>query len=143
MDEPDIQLDALSIWVRGREFPEATNSWDENWLTLRAQLRTAQSSVTVEGPILMNTDFERFRDQLAAMYKSLQGEALLSGYEPNLKVTLTAGSLGHIGGEVEITPDHLSEHHRYDIGIGDQTFLPPLIAACDGIIQRYPVLNRL
>lgn len=141
MSEPDIKLDELSIWVRGRQFPQATDFYDANWLVLSARVQRGQTSVTTEGAILMTTDFERFRGQLATMYDNLTGEAELSGYEPNLKVTLAAGRLGHIGGRVEITPDHLGERHRFEMNGWDQTYLPKLIASCEAILARFPVLN--
>lgn len=141
MTEPDIQLDELTIWVRGRQFPHASEFFDANWLVLRATMDRGQTSVTAEGAILMTTDFERFRTELVAMNNTLTGEATLSGYEPNLKVVLRADRLGHIGGQVEITPDHMAERHRFDIGGWDQTYLPTLIASCDAIMERYPVLN--
>lgn len=140
MSEPDLKFEGLSLWVRGRATPDASDYWDGNWLTVRATMQVGQSSVTTEGPILMTTDFERFRGDLARMHETLTGEASLSGYEPNLKVTLRASSLGQIGGEVEITPDYASEFHRFDVGL-DQTHLPPLIAACEKIVERFPVIG--
>lgn len=141
MSEPDLKLGGLSLWVRDRAMSDASDYWSCNWLTVRATMQVGQSSVTTEGPILMTADFERFRSGLAHMHESLRGEASLSGYEPNLKVTLRAGSLGHIGGEVEITPDQLSEFHRFDVGF-DQSYLPPLISACEAIVERFPVIGE-
>ncbi|WP_129793083.1 hypothetical protein [Sphingosinicella sp. CPCC 101087] len=140
MREPDIRLDGLSIWVHGREFPGTADYWDGNWLRLRATMRTSGASVTAEGAILMTTDFERFRDELVAMHDTLKGQASLSGFEPELKVTLTAGRVGEIGGEVEITPDQLNQFHRFAIGL-DQSYLPSLITSCDALIERYPVVG--
>ena len=142
MSEPDIQLDGLSIWVRARPYPDATEFHDANWLVVRATMQRGETFVSTEGPILMTTDFERFRTGVAAMYDSLSGEAELSGYEPNLKVKLDAGPLGHIDGRVEITPDHTCERHLFDVGGWDQTYLPRLIASCDAIMRRFPVLYR-
>jgi hypothetical protein len=121
--------------------PDASDYWDGNWLTVRATMHVGQSSVITEGPILMTTDFDRFRSELEKMHETLGGEASLSGYEPNLKVTLRASSLGQISGEVEITPDQLSEFHRFDIGF-DQSYLPPLITACEAIVERFPVIGE-
>jgi hypothetical protein len=139
--DPDLVLDGLSIWVLDREFPEATNGWDEEWLSVRATMRGIGSSVTTEGMILMTTDFKRFRDQLATLHAAMGGEACLSGYEPNLKVTLSADKRGGVPGQIEITADHLSESHRFEIGI-DQSYLPALVASCDAILERFPVIGR-
>ena len=142
MDAPNFKLDGLSIWIRDREFPEAQDFYDGNWLNLRATVRSEHASVTTEGAILMTSDFERFRDQLVAMHKSVSGEASLSGYEPNLSVSLKASQLGHISGQIEITHDHLNERHRFEVIGLDQTYLPELIASCDAILERHPVMNR-
>ena len=142
MSEPDIQLDGLSVWVRRREFPDATDFHDANWLVVRATMLRGETSVSTEGAILMTTDFERFRAGLAAMYDSLGGEAELSGYEPNLKVKLDVGRLGHVSGRVEITPNDLGERHWFEMDGWDQTYLPKLIGSCDAILTRFPVVDR-
>lgn len=140
MSQPDLQFSGLSVWVRKREFPDATDYWDSNWLVVRIIMQSAQASVATEGAILMTTDFVAFRNQLVAMNEAVAGEAFLSGLEPNIKVTLSADTLGHISGQIEITPDHLTEFHRFEIGM-DQTYLPALIASCDAILERFPVVN--
>lgn len=104
-------------------------------------MRGKGSSVTTQGAILMTTDFQRFRDQLAAMYATLAGEASLSGYEPNLRLVLTAHPGGAVSGEIEITADHLAESHRFEIGI-DQSYLPAIVASCDGILERFPLIGN-
>jgi len=139
--DPDFVLAGLSIWVLERGFPEASNWWDEEWLSVRATMRGAGSSVTTEGALLMTTDFKRFQNQLAIMHAQLAGEASLSGYEPNLKIILRADELGRVLGEIEITADHLSESHRFEFGL-DQSYLPALIASCDAILDRFPVIGR-
>ena len=141
VNDPDLKLDGLSIWVRGRQFPDASDYYDGNSLITIATMQVGQSSVTTEGAILMTSDFERFRNELAAMHETLTGEALLSGYEPNLKVLLRADRLGHINGKVEITPDQMSEFHRFDVDF-DQTYLPALLTSCEAIMQRFPVVGR-
>ena len=105
MSEPDLKFGGLSIWVQGRAMPEVSDYWDGNWLKVRATMQVGKSSVTTEGSILMTTDFARFHNELAQVHESLAGEASLSSYEPNLKVTLRANSLGQIDGEVEIFTD--------------------------------------
>lgn len=89
----------------------------------------------------MTGDFARFRDELIRFHRTLSGEASLSGYEPNLKVKLTADVQGHVFGDIEITPDDLTQGHHFEIGF-DQSYLPALIASCDALIERYPVIGR-
>lgn len=137
MDEPDFSLGGLSIWVEGRHIPDAAHYLDRNWLQVRATMRSAQASVTTDGPILLTKDFDRFRAELVAMNETLTGSATLWSYEPNLKVTLSTDGL--VGGKVEITPDQLSESHWFCVEGFDQTGLPEIIASPDALMERFPV----
>ena len=138
--EPDLCLGGLSLWVDGRQFPDATDYDDGNWLNVRARMAAPGATVGCEGAILMTTDIDRFRSQLVSLRAALAGEAILAGYEPELKVTLKMQRLGQIEGEVEITPDHLNQFHRVRLDV-DQSYLPALIASCDAILDRFPIFG--
>jgi hypothetical protein len=58
--------------------------------------------------------------------------------EPELTVKLTAEGLGHMTMIVAITPDHLSQTHRFTFTI-DQSYLPPVIDSCRTLLHQYPV----
>ena len=141
MNEPDLHSGGLSIWVQDRAVPKSNDYFDGNWLVIRAVARVGRSSVTAEGAILMTADFARFGDQLRAMQTTLTGEAILDSYEPNLKLVLSARTLGHVSWKLEITPDHLNEHHSFEDAF-DQTYIKPLIDACDDILRRFPVVGH-
>lgn len=104
-------------------------------------MQVGQSSVTVEGSIVETIDFKQFRKELAEMHGKLAGEASLSGYEPFLNIALHADRLGHIKGKIEITPDPSKEYHRFEVSL-DQSYLPALIASCDAISGRFPVIGQ-
>ena len=97
------------------------------------------ATVKCVGAILMTTNFEGFRDQLRTLYNDLEGTAELAGFEPDLKLTLSGKGLGRIDAEVEITPDHLSQLHRFDFEL-DQSYLPDILSALDRLLEKYPVL---
>jgi hypothetical protein len=61
--------------------------------------------------------------------------------EPELAVSLTAERRGHMTMVVAITPDHLSQTHRFTFTL-DQTFLPPVVDSCRTILQQYPVKGQ-
>jgi hypothetical protein len=69
------------------------------------------------------------------------GEAILPCMEPALAVKLTAELLGHMTMVVDITPDHLSQVHRFTLVI-DQSYLPPVIDSCRTILRQYPVMGQ-
>jgi hypothetical protein len=100
----------------------------------------SDARVKCDGPILMTTDIKQFRDQLTVMVDTLAGEATLMGLEPELNVVLKMQKRGHVEGVIEITPDHLNQHHRFTVE-ADQSYLPALVLSCDAILERFPVIN--
>ena len=88
----------------------------------------------------MTTDIKQFRDELGKMAETLKGTAALEPLEPELKITFEIQSRGQIEATVEITPDHLTQRHRFVVH-ADQSYLPGLIASCDDILTRFPVAN--
>jgi hypothetical protein len=139
-DEPDLQFCGLSLWIDSRQFPDANDFWDSNWLTIRAIMKDVGACVTCGGPILRTNEIERFRNELAVLHASLNGEAILKSLEPGVIVSVKMESLGHAEVLIEITPDHLNQQHRFFAGT-DQSYLPGLIASCDTILSRFPVIN--
>lgn len=94
--------------------------------------------VRVQGPILTVSEVEGLLAGCIAMHETLSGKASLDCMEPNLSVVMEiVGSSGHIRLTVEITPDNVSEEHKYCEEI-DQSFLPAIIDGCQGVLQRYP-----
>jgi hypothetical protein len=136
--DPDFQIGNLKIWVASREFPDAEDYWDGNWIYATATYTTAQSSVTVEGPFIHLGDIHQFRTECVQLLNNLSGTAHLAPLEPNLKVTLTGNGRGQLELEVNITPDHLFESHTFRDRL-DQTYLPKFIAAASDILKRCPV----
>jgi len=136
--EPDLRIGGLSLWVAGRQFPDASDYWDGNWLVIRARMEAPGATVQCEGPILTASDVERFRNELAVASATLAGEATLAGLEPELTVRLQVQRLGQVKVEVEITPEHLSQLHRFTVDL-DQSYLPAVISSCDAVLDRFPV----
>ena len=84
LDEPALNFCGLSLWIDQRQFPDALDFWDGNWLMARARMEAIGARVECKWPILMTTDIMQFRDQLSAMAVSLAGEATLKSLEPGL-----------------------------------------------------------
>ena len=139
-DDPSLRIAGLSIWIDNRQFPGASDYYDGNWLNMRARMEAPGATVKCGGSILMTTDVDQFRKELESLSATLTGEATLSSFEPELKVTLRGQQLGHIEAEVEIAPDHLSQFHRFTLDL-DQSYLPALITGCEAILERFPVVG--
>jgi len=134
-----IEIGALRIWVHGYQFPDLTDYWDGNWLRCTAHCSESGASVRVTGSILDTVSFVRFGRELAEVYKQLEGQATLASHEPELKAEVRAiGRKGDVEIVVEITPDHMTQVHRFTLTI-DQSFLPGMIRQCNQLLDRYPV----
>jgi hypothetical protein len=135
----DLEVAGFQLWIHGRQFPEATDPDDGNWLRVTAHCGAGGASVWVEGPILMTSDLRLFAERCEALYHGRAAEASLSPLEPNLEVRLhVADRVGHIQMTVNITPDHLNQKHELQFEI-DQSYLPGVTAQCRTIIEQYPV----
>src|SRR5256885_7728040 len=107
---PEIKLAGLQIWVHGRQYPNATDYWDGNWLRITAHCGTHGADVWTTGAILNLPAVVSWLAELEHLNHSLTGSARLVPLEPELSGKLTAGELGHISMEVVIYPAHPPEH---------------------------------
>jgi hypothetical protein len=135
--EPDLQLAGLSIWVLGRQFPDANDYWDGNWLNVQVRVEALEASVQVRGPVIHAREFASFLVELELLDRTLTGEASLTCLEPNLDIKIR-GRLGQATATIKITPDHLSQSHQFSFSF-DQTYFKSLIAACRRILAKYPI----
>ncbi|MFC1853746.1 hypothetical protein ACFL27_26480 [candidate division CSSED10-310 bacterium] len=141
LGKPDVQLAGLKIWIHGRQFPDCDDYWDGNWLNVTAFCGTAEACVWTGGHIIHLSEISHFRIGAARLYQEISGEAELPCLEPELAVELKSQDLGHIEMIVNITPDSVSQAHRFIFNI-DQSYLPPLIADCDEILEKYPLVGE-
>lgn len=136
---PDLKVAGFQLWIHGRQFPEARDYDDGNWLRVTAHCGASGASVWAQGAILMVMDIAGFGDQCAAMLRGTSSSAALDPLEPELKVSLQVSDrLGHIRAQVEITPDHIVQSHKMEFEV-DQSYLPDIIKQCSAIVQEYPI----
>ena len=138
LEEPDLTVGPLKVWVHGREFPQATDYWDGNWLKVTAYCAAPGAGVWVKGPILHLSEVVGLLRGCESLYENLAGRALLDCREPYLRVELAAARGGRIGVTVLITPNHLEQFHRFQTEL-DQTYLPAIITACRRLLEQYPL----
>jgi hypothetical protein len=142
IEAPSIELGDFQIWVHRRQFPDAHDRWDGNWLHVTAQCAQAGAIVAAGGPILDAADVERFRDELAAVQASRAGRAELSGAEPNIRVLVAASDgRGDLRVRVELTPDPLAQGHWFESVI-DRSYLPETLRQLDAVLEVFPVRGR-
>ena len=136
---PSIRLAGFQLWVHSRQFPEAQDQWDGNWLNVTAHCAGDGASVWASGPILDTVSLAGFRNGLERLHETLSGEAVLESLEPNVIVRVAAtDAAGHLRVRAEITPDLINQCHRFDFEI-DQSYLPAIIADLDSVMTTFPV----
>jgi hypothetical protein len=139
LGEPALRVAGFQLWIHGRQFPEAEDYDDGNWLRVTAHCGGSGASVWAQGAIVMVPDISGFGKQCEAMLRGDSSSAVLDPYEPELKVSLEATDrLGHIRAQVEITPDHLTQSHKMSFNV-DQSYLPGIIKQCSAIVQEYQI----
>ncbi len=139
---PAIELGDFQLTVHRRQFPDAQDRWDGNWLHVTAQCAQAGAIVATGGPILETSDLLRFRDQLAAIATSQAGEAMLSGAEPNIVVRVAAADgLGLVHVRVELTPEPQTQGHWFAFAL-DPSYLAEAIRQLDAVLAAFPVRGR-
>jgi hypothetical protein len=145
--EPDLLLgrprsDHLAIWVIRREYPEATDYWDANWLQTRIELFAGGVHAKI-GANLRAEEFRRFREALERVDARASREALMEPLEPWLKVRVTTSSTGALAVEGEVSDEvgignQVVFALRSDLGLADQT---QMIRSLRTIEERFPVLG--
>ena len=139
--EPDLKLAGLSLWALQRQFPDANDYWDGNWLNVRASVGASGARVEISGPWLRTDELSRFVEQLAVLSANVKGTAELACMEPALHVKVVCGPLGNMAVIIEITPDHMAQSHQFIFSI-DQTYISHVISECKRILERYPVIGQ-
>lgn len=139
LGSPSVRLVAFQLWVHGRQFPDARDEWDGNWLNVTAHCGRAGASIWATGAILDTVGLARFRQELARLHQRQASQAVLESDEPNVAVRVTAADTsGHVRVRVDITPDHLSQGHWLEFE-ADQSYLPKTIAQLDSLLMKFPV----
>lgn len=136
---PSFRFEIFQLWVHGRQFPDAQDRWDANWLNVSAHCGHAGASVWATGAIVDTIGLLRFREELERLHQTLSGEAVLKSHEPNLEVRVSvADRAGHLLVRVEITPDHLGQGHWFEFDV-DQSYLPATVAQLKSILVAFPL----
>ena len=136
---PALKVGPLEVWVHGREFPEADDAWDGNWLRVSARCSVHGAAVHASGSILDTVSFVRYANELRDLHKTLAGEAGLHSLEPELNVTLRGrGPNGILQLRIELSPGDPNQTHAFDVEL-DHSCIPRILEDCERVIAAYPV----
>jgi hypothetical protein len=138
LEDPDLTMAGLKLWVHGRQFPDQEDYWDGNWLDVTARCVAEGATVSVSGPILHASELQSLHEGLKRLHANPDGEVILDCLEPNLGVELKGDRLGGIRLTLRITPDNIYQDHIFYFDI-DQSYLPSIIRDCKTILDHYPI----
>ncbi len=132
---------ASEFWVLEKAFPGSVEWYEGTWLQVRAECAAPGAAVTVRGPLLTAEDIGRLLGGMEAMQRGA-GSAEMSPLEPNLVVSLTGNSRGRVRIDVRVTPDSMTQEHRFffDAELG---YLAGAIEQCREILRRFPADARV
>jgi hypothetical protein len=137
--KPALKIAGFQLWILGREFPDADDYYDGNWLRVTAHCGGQGAAVWTRGPLLMASDIEGFGVACEKLLSGENDDAVLNPLEPEFEVSLArSDSLGHFLSVISITPDHMTQEHRFEFEI-DQTFVSEIITQCQNIVTTYPI----
>jgi len=138
LGEPDITLAGLKLWVHGYQFRDSEDRWDGNWLSATAICSEGGASVLVRGNFIRTDEIAEWLSAVEKLELNFTGEARLPCMEPNLAVTLKGSPLGAIEMDVRITPDQVTQDHRFTFTI-DQSYLKSLSSQCSLLLGTFPL----
>jgi hypothetical protein len=142
LGEPALKVAGFQLWIHGRQFPEATDWDDGNWLLVTAHCSSKGASVWISGPFLMVMDILYFSGECNRLLNDETSTAGLEPLEPELSLRIEkTDNHGHLKAQVTISPDLLTQSHTMEFMI-DQSFLPSIIDQCASIAREYPVRGK-
>ena len=137
---PAVRIGGVSVWVRGREFPDSNDYWDGNWLEVTVYCQYPGARVWCEGPLIHAAELQGFLTGCEDLHRSLTGQANLDCLEPNLAIQMVGNGRGAITMKVTVTPDSVRQTHAFEEEI-DQSYLPAIVSGCREILSRFPIVG--
>lgn len=138
LSEPHLHLAGLKLWVHAYQYRDANDYWDGNWLNATAICSENGATVLVRVAFIRTNEICDWQHSVDKLLAAMEGEAKLACLEPEIGVTLKACCLGAVEMEVQITPDHLTQEHRFTFAI-DQSYLHPFSSQCVRLLNDFPV----
>jgi hypothetical protein len=136
-----LKLAGFTLIIYGRQFPDAIDYWDGNWLFVTCSCRAPGSFVEVKGSIVRVDELQHLMKCLESMYSGSQEKCEMNCMEPELSFRFDTAKTGEISFEVHLTPDNLNQSHSIKFKI-DRSYLPAAIEQCKSILEDYPIRDE-
>lgn len=148
---PDIRVGGLSVWIRARQFPGATEYYDANWLIVDVACEANGAIVRLDNePCLMTAELAEWRDHCADFLAGATTIAELPAMEPYLSVLIERRGAGDakttasrpwrvgIWAKVRISHDNVTQFHEFQFPL-DKSDVERLTNELSAALARYPV----
>jgi hypothetical protein len=139
---PSLVLGGLRLWALEKAVPESVEWYDGRWLEVQVECAAPGATVTASGPLLTAEDVARLLAGMEALHRGEASSAEMMPLEPNLVVSLTASSRGRLRIDVRVTPDSMTQEHRFFFD-ADIAYLSGPIDQCREILGRFPAVERV
>jgi hypothetical protein len=143
---PTIQIGHESgarvrIQVLGRLHPDATDYWDGNWLMTLVNIVVGSFVAEISADLRAN-ELDSFRQELAVLYSTFGGSAVLRSLEGWLDMTVSMTSAGslQVDGHARDSVGRANEL-SFHIDSLDQTDLPSIIDSLEEVGVFYPMIG--
>jgi len=128
----------LRIEPTRREFPAATDYWDQNWLYANVRVQAGAFTGRYEA-LLRSDEFRDFRDQLAPLYENLIGDAKFESLEEWVRIHVTGDGRGHFLARCTSRDQPgMGNTLTFEIEF-DQTAVPQILRDLDELLRAFPV----
>src|SRR5438093_2752259 len=128
----------LVLRVFGYERPPLDTGVDANWLQAEVELERSGGAFHARRDVSLRTDeLAAFRDQLAALVETLNGEAALSHVEEEVGCTIKLNS--GVGELEAFVRDHTAAELRVTEVRTDQSYLQRSLEDMNALVKSFPV----
>jgi len=128
----------LRITISSRSRPHDSDYWDGNWVNAEVEVNAGGFRGQARGN-LRAEEFLGFRDEVAALAKSLEGAASFTTMEGWLRIGLKGDGKGHVAVEGELLDEPgIGNVLTFHLAL-DQSYLPGLLAELSEVVASFPV----
>lgn len=132
---PNLKVSGFQFWVHGRDFPDAQDYHDGNWLKMTAY---CGPDAWVAGSYITAIEIQGWLKTCEALVDNPKGTSVLEFLEPELYVRMEAKSHGRIEMEVTISHQPYDQPHKSSYEL-EQTDLTVMIQNLKTIVEKYPI----
>ena len=134
--------DFLRVRPIVRTHPHADDYWDGNWLNTDIELAAGAFRARYVACLRVD-ELVRFRDQLAALYETLDGRADFESMEHWLSISVQGDGKGHFKIDCQARDDAGMDNNTLNFSLfSDQTQIPRLLDGLNQTIERFPLIGN-